>query len=1012
MFSNLFGSNFQRPFGGSIGPILLFSSLLLAVAVQRTARAGELLSAQQASAVPTTQEVTSLEIGKPIERELSGGQKHSYKMAISEGQFVRVEIRPQGISISATLAGPDGKAISRVGHPFGFEQEPAIDVVAEVTGVFRLDIYTGARASGRYEIRVAHLRPATENDQALYQARKSHDESLRLNREGKHLEARSFLIRALEIRENILGPNSLLVAVTLDYLSGSFALTGDYASAVTLRERALDIKENIQGPEHPDVAYTLLNLGIGYQEKGDGLRAEEMFQRALGIYEKANQTESLYVSSLLGNLGDAYYYRGDYENAERYYQRSRGIQERILGPDHFHLAGSFAALGLVAYAADDYAKAEATFKRALTLYEKTLGQDHIRISRALNNLAMVYATTRDFAKAEELYRRSLSIHEQKASIGNLDSQDALFGLARVYEAQGLISEAVKFQTRASEIEERYLDLNLAAGSERDKLSLLASLSAHAFRNISLHSQEAPNDPVALKLALTTVLQRKGRTQDSISTSFAALRHRFGGEDQKLLIQLNDVTSRLAKLVLNGPQKVTTAEHQAQIKKVEEERERLEGEISSRTAGFLGRSQSVVLDEIQAAIPDHAALVEFAIYQPFDAKAPDNEKAFGEPHYIVYVLRKQGQVLWRELGETARIDGSISALRQSLLNPKRKNVKQLARALDEKVMQPVRALTGDATQLIVSPDGALNLIPFEALVDARGKYLVEDYSFSYLTSGRDLLRRKTSIASKTGAVVMADPVFGEPEIHSAERPEPSRMERAAHGRKRQSVTTGRDLSNVYFASLSGTANEARAIKSLFPEANIFTGALATELALKQTTSPRILHLATHGFFLTDAASPVGSSGTRAISARTRIENPLLRSGLALTGANLRNNAAEDGILTALEAAGLNLLGTKLVTLSACDTGLGEVKNGEGVYGLRRAFVLAGTESLVMSLWPVSDYVTRELMTSYYKGLKEGQGRGEAMRRVRLNMLQRKERQHPFYWASFIQSGEWANLDGKR
>ena len=140
--------------------------------------------------------------------------------------------------------------------------------------------------------------------------------------------------------------------------------------------------------------------------------------------------------------------------------------------------------------------------------------------------------------------------------------------------------------------------------------------------------------------------------------------------------------------------------------------------------------------------------------------------------------------------------------------------------------------------------------------------------------------------------------------------------------------------------------------------------------------------------------------------------MLRSGLALAGANLHKGDDDDGILTALEAAGLNLWGTKLVTLSACDTGIGEVKNGEGVYGLRRAFVLAGTETLVMSMWPVSDYVTREMMTAYYKGLKQGQGRGEAMRQVQLSMLKSKDRAHPFYWASFIQSGEWANLDGKR
>ena len=122
--------------------------------------------------------------------------------------------------------------------------------------------------------------------------------------------------------------------------------------------------------------------------------------------------------------------------------------------------------------------------------------------------------------------------------------------------------------------------------------------------------------------------------------------------------------------------------------------------------------------------------------------------------------------------------------------------------------------------------------------------------------------------------------------------------------------------------------------------------------------------------------------------------------------------DDGVLTALEAAGLDLWGTKLVVLSACDTGVGEVLNGEGVQGLRRALVLAGSESQMMSLWPVSDRGTRDLMVEYYRALRSGAGRNEALRQIQLRMLRDPKRRHPFYWASFIQSGEWANLDGKR
>jgi len=161
------------------------------------------------------------------------------------------------------------------------------------------------------------------------------------------------------------------------------------------------------------------------------------------------------------------------------------------------------------------------------------------------------------------------------------------------------------------------------------------------------------------------------------------------------------------------------------------------------------------------------------------------------------------------------------------------------------------------------------------------------------------------------------------------------------------------------------------------------------------APRVLHIATHGFFRADAG----------------VDNPLLRSGLALAGANLRRTGTDDGILTALEAANLDLWGTRLVALSACDTGVGVVRNGEGVYGLRRAFFLAGAETLVMSLWPVSDVITREMMSGYYAGLKQGLGRGAALRRMQVQMLKRPGRAHPFYWASFIQAGNWRSLDSR-
>ena len=269
------------------------------------------------------------------------------------------------------------------------------------------------------------------------------------------------------------------------------------------------------------------------------------------------------------------------------------------------------------------------------------------------------------------------------------------------------------------------------------------------------------------------------------------------------------------------------------------------------------------------------------------------------------------------------------------------------------------------------------------------------------------------------MVLANPAF------DAGAPPTSAREHDAPAARRSA-----DLTSARFTRLPGTAAEAQAIGAIMPGVRVLTDAQATEATIKQLSRPTVLHIATHGFFLADQKKEEGARAGVVAAAggaqpAPRGENPLLRSGLALAGANaLSGGAGEDGILTAYEAAGLDLWGTRLVVLSACETGVGEVQNGDGVYGLRRALVLAGSESQVMSLWQVSDEATRDFMVSYYKRLTAGDGRAEALRRVQLETLKaggpaaadrqrglldqvkrKADRTHPFYWAAFIQSGDW-------
>jgi CHAT domain-containing protein len=362
-----------------------------------------------------------------------------------------------------------------------------------------------------------------------------------------------------------------------------------------------------------------------------------------------------------------------------------------------------------------------------------------------------------------------------------------------------------------------------------------------------------------------------------------------------------------------------------------------------------------------------------------------------------------------LGDAVTIDSSVANLRK-VLKDQTLPVEQLARTLDQQVMAPIRPLLGDARHLLLSPDGQLTLIPFEALKDEQDKYLIQRYAFSYLTSGRDLLRFQLPANSRSNPVVFANIDYDKQEIAAASTVRGSENRRSA------------DLASLRFGSLSNTLEEANKIKGIFPDTKIISGQQATEAVIKQLQAPSILHLATHGFFVPDQQQDlVTDNFNKQLETRNNVEtrkfaslqleNPLLRSGLALAGINNRTKASSntnDGVFTALEVAGLNLRGTQLVVLSACETGLGDVKVGDGLYGLRRALVIAGSQSQVLSLWIVDDAGTKDLMVKYYQNLKAGKGRHEALRQAQLELLKIPEYQHPYYWASFVPSGDWSSL----
>ncbi|MEL6327953.1 MAG: CHAT domain-containing protein, partial [Cyanobacteria bacterium J06626_23] len=658
----------------------------------------------------------------------------------------------------------------------------------------------------------------------------------------------------------------------------------------------------------------------------------------------------------------------------------------------------------------NYREAEALLRQALDIYQQQLGQRHPDVATSLNNLAMLHHFQGRHGEAKRLLTQALNMRREQLGDRHPLVAVSLGNLAVPYQAEGDIEAAIAHLQDSLTIQEWHLNLNLATLTDAQRQAYAATIAKTVDLTLSLHLQTAPHHAEAAELALTTLLRRKGRILDASISSQQVLRQNLTSEDQATLDQLNIVQQDIAALVFDSGSTMAPAAYQARLAELEANATQLETTLARRHALFQTPSEPVDLAAVQAQIPANGVLIEYVRYVPFD---PNNLTApWGEARYAAYLLFPDGRIEAVDLGAAAAIDTAVSAFIRNLrtsseLVPGSEGEDAIANPLKPLIFDPIAPYLADREHLLISTDSQLNRIPFEALqTEGKDDYLVERYQISYLTSGRDLLKFATSAPSTAPALIVANPTY------DADGP----VVQTASSHHSRSL----DLSQMQVSQLPGTAAEAEAIAALLPDATMLTEDQATETALKTVRAPRILHIATHGFFLENGASldpatrGLGIEWTEApAGGSTRsgatVENPLLRSGLALAGFNARSSGDEDGVLTALEAAHLNLVGTQLVVLSACETGLGDIANGEGVYGLRRSLAIAGAETQLMSLWRVSDEGTQALMTRYYEHLMNGRGRSEALRATQLEMIAAEgQYSHPYYWAPFILAGNWRSL----
>jgi len=484
-------------------------------------------------------------------------------------------------------------------------------------------------------------------------------------------------------------------------------------------------------------------------------------------------------------------------------------------------------------------------------------------------------------------------------------------------------------------------------------------------------------------------------------------------------------TQLATLSFDGRGPLAPADYQQRLADLSARSDALEADLARRSAPLRAftalPSPADMVDRVAAVLPRDGALIELVAYastRVFTAHAP--RRSSRHLRYLALVLFPEGHTRAVDLGPAAPIDAAASHLRDALSN-RDAGYRAAAHQLYRLAFRPLLPLLGGVRRLLLAPDGQLSLVPFQALHDGR-RFLVDAFDFSYVTSGKELLPRPEDVPPARAMVVLADPDFGTPPAHLASAGGAPRRTERSSAVERFFLTQRAGAAAPSWVPLPGTRQEAEALQRLFPQARLFLGPDASKERLLGLETPGILHIATHGFFLEDA-SPFPGTRTVAPSGplagdklARRSPDPLLRSGLVLAGAlapaanasEAPTRRLEDSLVTALELAGLDLWGTELVVLSACDTGRGDVKLGQGVYGLRRALVVAGAETLVMSLWKVNDETTRTLMESYYRNLLAGQGRATALRDAMLAL--RQTRPHPHFWAPFITLGRDGPLQG--
>jgi len=781
---------------------------------------------------------------------------------------------------------------------------------------------------------------------------------------GDLVRAEDLYRRALELRQR-LAPDSLAIASSLNNLSLVVAARGDLAGAEELQRRSFAIRERL-APASTETASSLNNMGEIARERGDLAAAAELFQRSLAVRERI-APGSVGVASGLENLGNVAREQGDLVTAEELLRRSLEIRER-LAPESLEVAASLSNLGNVVRDRGDLDTAEALYRRALGIKQR-LAPESLAVARTLTNLSTAAQDRGDLDRAESLERDALRLFERLAP-GLLEHALAEYSLGTILRDQGRLDEALGHM--AAGVDALEVQHERLGGSGEVRAGFRAQ-HIELYRDfIDLLLKAGREDQAFHVLERSRARQLLELLAERDLVFAADISTELDRERRMLAVESDRVVARLGELAGAG--------------RGAESEEALAELVGIR------RRQAEVREQVRAACPRLAAL---RYPQPLDL---DEARAALDPgvlllawtlgaerSYLLAVGPDQEGLEVVPLGFGAdEIRDKVGRLRTQIEGSSPR-MAGLGQELGDALLGPVAGRIERSERLLLVPDGPLHGLPFAALrgFGVEPRWLVEAQPLTVVSSATVFAELKRQRRQRERITVAA---FGDP-IYPA-RP----------GQQASLGPQGRLRSALGLEPLPATRREVEELARLFPGSiSLYLGPEATEARVKSLgRDVAIVHIASHG--LIDERLP-------------------LDSALALSPPETGAEAGDNGLLQAWEVLEQVRLDADLVTLSACETGLGQELEGEGIIGLTRAFQYAGARSVLTSLWSVADESTAELMRRFYAKLRSGQPKDEALRRAQLDLVETsveidvgerrggRDFSQPLYWAGFQLVGDW-------